>query len=176
MKKNLGKADRIIRVVLVALLTAGALYWSSWVLAIVAAILALEALIGWCWLYKLIGISSRQAASDDEQSVREPESFDDVAKKAVADMNAGDAVLMDVRTGQERATGYAAGSMHWDLERMKSGQMPDIPKDKRIYTYCGFGGRAQQAAELLKDAGFSDVTSMGGLGDWRRAGGETESS
>ncbi len=63
MKKNLGNADRIIRIILAAFLAF--LYLGNMVtgtlgivLAILGGVLLLTGLLGFCPLYKLVGLSS----------------------------------------------------------------------------------------------------------------------
>ena len=102
------------------------------------------------------------------------ESFAEVAARAVKEVASDDAVLMDVRRDDEWRAGHAKGALHWDIERLKNGEIPDLPKDKRIYTHCAAGGRASQAVTILKENGFTDVVCMGGLNDWEQAGGELE--
>ncbi len=62
MKKNESMLDRWIRVALAALLTVGAMLWASgWaqvVLLVVAAVLLITALTGFCALYIPFGIST----------------------------------------------------------------------------------------------------------------------
>lgn len=168
MKKNLGIADRIIRIILAAGLGVAAWYWTSWVLGTVAVILLLEAVVGWCWLYHLLGMSSCDIAPAQPKP---PPSFAAVAKRAVADVSAGTATLMDVRTQEEWDTGHAEGALHWPLDKLERGELPDVPKDRTIYTHCAAGGRATQAVNLLKEKGYADAHCLGGLSDWERAGG-----
>ncbi len=87
-------------------------------------------------------------------------------------VNSGEVALLDVRTNEEWATGYAKGAMHFDLARLQAGELPDIAKDKSIYVYCAAGGRAEKAKVILEKAGYTNVINIGGLGDWQDAGGE----
>ena len=57
MKCNVGKTDRIIRVILGACIIAGGVYFQSWWGAI-GAVLILTAAIGWCPAYAPFGLSS----------------------------------------------------------------------------------------------------------------------
>jgi rhodanese-related sulfurtransferase len=83
------------------------------------------------------------------------------------------AVLLDVRTEQElQQEGHALGSIHFDVTLMEQGQLPEISKEMKIYTYCKAGTRAEKAKNILEAAGFTDVTNIGGFLDWERAGGE----
>ena len=84
----------------------------------------------------------------------------------------GDAVLLDVRTEAELASdGYALNSTHFDLARLTAGELPDVERGVKIYTYCKGGVRAAEAEKILEAAGFTDVTSIGGLADWETSGG-----
>lgn len=66
MTKNVGTADKIVRVV-VSLGLATAAYKSAGLLAVVlwifAAVILLTALLGWCWLYALLGIRTSGAGA-----------------------------------------------------------------------------------------------------------------
>lgn len=102
----------------------------------------------------------------------ETPSFMEAAEQAVVDVEAGDATLLDVRRDDEWEEGHAKGAVHWELVRLEDGEMPDIPKDKPVYVYCGAGGRAGQAKEILEQNGWTEVVNMGGLKDWEAAAGE----
>ena len=61
LNKNVGGADKVVRVAVGVALGIGA-YKASGILAIVlgvfAVVVILTALVGWCWLYALLGIST----------------------------------------------------------------------------------------------------------------------
>lgn len=64
MKKNMGTADRTIRIVLAIVL--GALYFTGTVtgawavlLLVIAVIFVLTSLVGFCPLYSLVGLNTR---------------------------------------------------------------------------------------------------------------------
>jgi len=50
-----------------------------------------------------------------------------------------------------------------------------LKKDANLYLVCGAGGQAALAGKTLKDMGFQAVTNVGGIGDWKEAGGAMES-
>lgn len=57
MTQNVGNVDRIIRVLLGIAIIAAGLYFQSWI--IVLAIIPLgTALVGWCPLYRIFGLST----------------------------------------------------------------------------------------------------------------------
>lgn len=87
-------------------------------------------------------------------------------------VEAGEAVLLDVRTTEELAeSGFARGAVHHDVALLRDGELPDISTDKHLYIYCKAGGRAEEAAQILEENGYS-TESIGGLTDWEAAGGE----
>lgn len=57
MKKNVGKIDKIIRIVVGLLFIVSAIIWSWWLL-IPAAISIATAIMGTCGLYSLFGINT----------------------------------------------------------------------------------------------------------------------
>jgi rhodanese-related sulfurtransferase len=69
-------------------------------------------------------------------------SYADLAATAVRQVQAGDAKLLDV------------------------------PKDTKFHVYFRSGNRATTAVEILEQAGYTDVTNIGGLTDWQAAGGD----
>jgi phage shock protein E len=40
------------------------------------------------------------------------------------------------------------------------------PRDRKIVVYCRSGVRSRRAQEILKEAGFSGVYNLGGMGRW----------
>ncbi len=77
MKKNMSSLDRIIRVIIAALL--GALYLSNVVagtvgiiILIIAVVLLVTAAIGFCPMYVLLGVSTLKPATTQEQPKEQP--------------------------------------------------------------------------------------------------------
>jgi hypothetical protein len=64
MKQNVGKVDKIIRVILAAILTALGYYLKLWWIYIFAAIFLITALVGFCGLYPIFGINTSQLKKD----------------------------------------------------------------------------------------------------------------
>ncbi len=96
------------------------------------------------------------------------------ATAAVRDVEAGKATLLDVRTVAEHAEGHAPGAILLPLARIEDGARPDLPKGTKLAVYCRTGRRAEVAVRILRKAGFTDVTNIGGLRDWQAAGGAVE--
>ena len=74
-----------------------------------------------------------------------------------------DALLVDVRTPEEYASGHIPGSVNWPLERLA---LFDLQGD-RICTYCHSGARSARAAAALTAMGYDDVQNIGGILDWQ---------
>lgn len=97
-----------------------------------------------------------------------------VIATAIERQQRGEAVVIDVRTDQEWNEGHATDALHWGLvEHLENGEMPELDKDTEIYVTCRSGNRAQQAIDIMADAGFTNLTNIGGLNDWIDAGGQT---
>jgi hypothetical protein len=58
MKQNVGKIDKIIRIVLAVVFAALAYYFKIWWLYIFAAAALITATIGYCGLYTILGINT----------------------------------------------------------------------------------------------------------------------
>ena len=65
MKRNVGKSDKAVRLVVsIAIITAG-VYFQSWWGAI-GAVPILTAMMGWCPPYSLLGINTRATRSANQ--------------------------------------------------------------------------------------------------------------
>ncbi len=82
------------------------------------------------------------------------------------------AKLYDVRTTEEFAAGHFANATNFPVETMQAGTLPDVAKDTQMYVYCRSGNRSAQATTLLKNAGFTNVTDLGGLSAVEAMGGK----
>ena len=81
--------------------------------------------------------------------------------------------MVDVRTPQEWASGHIQGAKHidWFSDEFKA-EVAKLDKAKPVRLYCASGGRSEEARELLKELGFSDVLDLdGGIAAWKRSGG-----
>jgi hypothetical protein len=74
--------------------------------------------------------------------------------------NAG-AIIIDVRTSAEFASGHIKGSKNIELQQLKN-QLIKIPKDKVIITCCASGMRSASAKSILLQNGFPEVHNGGG--------------
>lgn len=89
------------------------------------------------------------------------------------------ALLLDIRDAPElEKAGRAAGSHHiprgmleFRADPATQFHDPVLQFDRPIVLHCASGGRAALAGKLLKDMGYAEVYNMGGLQDWKNAGG-----
>jgi len=80
------------------------------------------------------------------------------------------AVLLDVRTPEEFASGHADGAVNIPVEDLGS-RLAELKGDEKkdIVVYCRSGHRAGIAKTLLESKGFTKVHNVGGLSDWNSA-------
>ena len=85
-------------------------------------------------------------------------------------INSRNAVVVDVRTPQEFATGSLPGARNVPLDKLGE-KMPDFKKDKPVIVVCASGSRAGRAAAQIRASGCSEVYVLaGGISAWREAG------
>ena len=136
---------------------------------------------------QIVGRFEQEATNDGEQVT--PDSYwtserKDRAVERLREMMAGvsefaviqskikdGAQLLDVRTAEEFDSGHFAGAINLDVEDIIAGKLPDAAKDAQLYVYCRSGNRSAQAVSLLKQAGFTNITDLGGLTDVESIGG-----
>ena len=87
-------------------------------------------------------------------------------------VEAGDAVLVDVREESDWREGHAEGATHLSrgvIELEIEEKIPDVKKP--IICYCGGGSRSALVTESLQKMGYANVRSLaGGLRAWKEAG------
>jgi rhodanese-related sulfurtransferase len=81
------------------------------------------------------------------------------------------ALLLDVRTEEEYVSGHIKGATLFPLQKIQTGAVPDVSKDKTIYVYCQSGNRSAQAAKILEEAGYT-VVDLGGISEVIAIGGK----
>jgi rhodanese-related sulfurtransferase len=77
--------------------------------------------------------------------------------------------LIDVRTSREFSNGFIAGAKNIDYNGDSfEKQIKKLDKNKPVLVYCAAGGRSENAAELLKGWGFTEVYDLiGGYNGWK---------
>ena len=76
-------------------------------------------------------------------------------------------VFLDVRSKQEKKSGYIKGSIHIPLHELRS-KIGEIERyrGKEIICYCRSGRRSLSAASILKGKGFNASNLQGGISNW----------
>jgi len=96
-----------------------------------------------------------------------------------AELEAGDAVLIDLREPEERATtGTIPGAIHaprgmleFYADPTNSYHRPEFDPNQRTILHCASGGRSALAADTLKQLGYTNVAHLeGGITAWKDTG------
>ena len=104
------------------------------------------------------------------------------AEEAIAKHKSGGGTYIDVRDSGDIAKSgtikgahrIARGFMEFAADSEMQFHNPVLQKDADLYLVCGAGGQAALAGKTLKDMGYQNVTNIGGIGDWKEAGGDME--
>jgi thioredoxin len=102
-----------------------------------------------------------QAKSDDKNQVLNATAFSEAIKSAKN--------IIDVRTSSEFESGHINGAVNidWNADGFEQ-SMGNYKKEDPIYVYCLSGGRSGQAAQWLRQAGYTQVYELeGGMMAWR---------
>ena len=82
------------------------------------------------------------------------------------DLVAKGALLLDVRTPQEFATGHIQGAINIPVQDLDRRMAEVGAKDRPVVVYCRSGQRSARAARMLKAAGHQTVHDLGSIGRW----------
>jgi rhodanese-related sulfurtransferase len=82
------------------------------------------------------------------------------------------AVILDVRTPEELASGYLEGSRNIDFNGPGfKDSISTLDRSKEYFVYCASGKRSGKAMEMMKEMGFQKVAALdGGLRMWNANG------
>lgn len=89
------------------------------------------------------------------------------AQEAKKMIDAGDVIIVDVRTDAEYAEKHIPDAINIPVESItaeKPDQLPDL--DQTILVYCRTGIRAAAASKKLAEIGYTKIYDMGGIVDW----------
>ena len=95
-----------------------------------------------------------------------------------AEVDAGKAVLVDIRDSAELSTGVIPGAVHAPRGMLEFHADPTSPLHKaeldpakRVILHCASGGRSALAGQTLKSLGYQNVGHLdGGFKAWQAAG------
>lgn len=79
------------------------------------------------------------------------------------------AVILDVRTDEEVASGIIPNAIHIDIYKGQEfvNELEALEKDKNYYVYCRSGNRSGQACHIMEQLGFENAYNLeGGMLEW----------
>lgn len=105
-----------------------------------------------------------------ETIVVQPGKFEHVSPlemKVLVKENPG--IILDVRTPQETAQGVIKDAVIIDFNGDDfSEKLTELEKGKPVYVYCASGRRSSNTAEMLIQAGYTEVYNLdGGIQSWK---------
>lgn len=82
----------------------------------------------------------------------------------------GEYFLLDVRTPQEWNEVHVPGAVLIPLDELPQ-RLDEVPRNRPVMVICRSGNRSAVGRDILKEAGFAQVTSIaGGIRAWMAAG------
>ena len=100
-------------------------------------------------------------------------------EQAAAEMERGEALLVDLREPGERAQhGAIPGAVHaprgmleFYADPTSSYHRAELAPERRVILHCASGGRSALAADTLQQMGYTNVAHLdGGFNAWKGAG------
>jgi phage shock protein E len=92
--------------------------------------------------------------------------FGDVSPSQARELVGSGALLLDVRTPGEFASGHLPGALNVPVGEL-GGRLEGLgPKERAIVVYCASGVRSAAAAGMLERAGFAKVRNLGAMSRW----------
>jgi rhodanese-related sulfurtransferase len=80
------------------------------------------------------------------------------------------AFILDVRQPEEWSQFHIPGATLIPLGDLPN-RLNEVPKDKKVVVYCRTGVRSAQGRDILRKAGYPQVTSLdGGITQWQTQG------
>ncbi len=92
--------------------------------------------------------------------------FGDVSAAEARTLVQGGALLLDVRTPAEFASGHLPGAVCVPLAELEGRLAKLGPKDRAVVIYCASGVRSAVAGRVLASAGFATVKNLGAMSRW----------
>lgn len=80
------------------------------------------------------------------------------------------AFILDVRQPEEWNEFHIPDATLIPLDQLPD-RLSEVPKDREVVVVCRSGGRSATGRDILRDAGYSTVSSMaGGMIEWQQEG------
>ncbi len=91
------------------------------------------------------------------------------AQEAAQMLEAEGTIVLDVRTQEEYDGGHIPGAVCLPVETLTDGDLSVLLPDKQapVVVYCRTGHRSAQAAQVLSELGYTNITDLaGGILAW----------
>ena len=97
---------------------------------------------------------------------------DITVQKAAEMLEAGNVVLVDVRSEDEYTSGHIAGALNVDVNSPGfEEKIASLDKSKKYVVYCHSGRRSAKSSDIMIDNGFVTVYNvLGGISEWKGNG------
>jgi rhodanese-related sulfurtransferase len=129
---------------------------------------ALPGLRAVCRRFCLLGLAVALAACSGAGKAADAVSLD----SARTELEAGRAVLIDIREPMEHATGVARGARLLPMRQLAA-RRSEIPTDPQqpVLLICNTQNRSQATLKALRQSGYGHVRYVeGGMSEWARRG------
>ena len=114
----------------------------------------------------LLGPVLAGCSSDGGSSATTASTGAESAVTAAAVVVPASATVIDVRTPEEFAEGHLDGAVNLDVQSGRfEAELAALDPEGEYFVYCRSGNRSAAAAATMAEAGFTDVTDLGGLQD-----------
>ncbi len=125
----------------------------------------------WGWI--LIALAIVAGASYGVYQMIQPQTISlpaEISVDQAAQMRSQGAFILDVREPSEWTQFHIPGATLIPLGDLPN-RLNEVPKDRQVVVYCRTGHRSSQGRDILRNAGFTQVTSMaGGITQWQSQG------
>ena len=107
------------------------------------------------------------SCAKQKQSPSTAKYTDITVEEAKEIIEAGNVILVDVRTQEEYSEKHIPGAINIANESIGTEDIPELPdKDQLILVYCRSGNRSKQASEKLVKLGYTNIIEIGGINSW----------
>ena len=105
-----------------------------------------------------------QAKREEEKTAWQNRQTDQFLSGLKAFRETPNALLLDVREEEDYQAGHIPGSTFVSLQAIPTPVLQTVPdKNTPLFVYCYRGNRSRFAVSILKEAGYSEVTNIGGI-------------
>ena len=121
-------------------------------------------------IFLLVAIMGTTLYAQQSQPTQTTKAYCSLTAKEFADsISTVKAIVVDVRTAKEYATGHIEGAINivWDNNFKTSLQAANLSKEQPLAVYCRSGRRSKLAAERMVNAGLQVTELSDGILSWK---------